>query len=195
MICGIDEAGRGPVVGPMVIAAVAGDGERLLQLGVRDSKTLSPTKREVIYARIIEVADCVNYVVVEPHIIDEYVRRRMLNSLELDFTARLIELCPAELYYVDSPDVNSRRYGDALSFITGRRVVALHGGESVPQVAAASIVAKVIRDRLIDILKREIGDFGSGYPSDVKTIEWLRLGKIPVECVRRSWRTMRYLNT
>ncbi len=192
VIGGIDEAGRGPVVGPLVIAAVVGDGEALRRLGVRDSKRLSPSARERLFDELLKTADCVNYVVVEPHIVDLYVRRGGLNALELDFTVRLVETCPAELFYVDSPDVKPERYGAALSFLTGRRFVALHRGEEVPQVAAASVVAKVVRDRLLKLIKQEGGDFGSGYPSDPKTVEALRSGRIPAECVRWSWRTARF---
>jgi len=71
---------------------------------------------------------------------------------------------------------------------TGKRIVALNKGERVPQVAAASIVAKVVRDRLIDLLKREVGDFGSGYPSDPRTVEFVKRGLVPSECIRHSWK-------
>jgi ribonuclease HII len=191
VIGGIDEAGRGPVVGPMVIAVVVGDGEALRRLGVRDSKRLSPAARRRLFDEVLKAADCVNYVVVEPHVVDLYVQRGGLNALELDFTARLVEACPADLYYVDSPDVKPERYGAALSFLTGRRFVALHRGEEVPQVAAASIVAKVVRDRLMELVAQEAGGVGTGYPSDPKTVEALRMGRVPAECVRWSWRTVR----
>jgi RNase HII (EC 3.1.26.4) len=191
VIGGIDEAGRGPVVGPMVIAVVVGDGEALRRLGVRDSKRLSPAARRRLFAEVLKAADCVNYVVVEPHVVDLYVQRGGLNALELDFTARLVGTCPADLYYVDSPDVKPERYGAALSFLTGRRFVALHRGEEVPQVAAASIVAKVVRDRLMELVAQETGGIGTGYPSDPKTVEALRTGRIPAECVRWRWRTVR----
>lgn len=184
-IAGIDEAGRGPVVGPMVIAAVVADNSALV--GVRDSKKLTPAARTRLYGQILRAAECVNYIVIEPHIIDHYVEKSSLNVLELDYTAKLIEMCPADLYYVDSPDINPERYGAALSFLTGRRVEAMHKGERVPQVAAASIVAKVVRNALIDILKREVGNFGSGYPSDPLTRK--RLADVPKECIRSTWRT------
>jgi len=188
VIGGVDEAGRGPLVGPLVIAVVVGDGDVLAAAGARDSKRLSPRARLRVFEKIVEVAHCVNYIVVEPYIIDMYVRRGMLNSLEIDYTLKLFEVCPADLYYVDSPDVRPERYGAALSMLSSRRVVALNKGEAVPQVAAASIVAKVVRDRLLEVLKREVGDFGSGYPSDVRTVEWVRGGGVPPECVRWSWK-------
>lgn len=187
---GIDEAGRGPVVGPMVVAVVVGDCSALQKAGARDSKRMSPASRERAFREILRVAECVNYIIAEPHVIDDYVKRKMLNALEAELAARLVETCPADVYYVDSPDVKPERFAAALSLLTGKRVVALHGGERVPQVAAASIVAKVVRDRLISLLRSEIGNFGSGYPSDARTIEWLRAGRMPPECVRQSWRTV-----
>jgi len=188
VIGGVDEAGRGPLVGPLVIAIVVGDSDVLLRAGVRDSKSLSPGARERVFARVLEVAECVNYIVVEPYIVDMYASRGLLNVLEIDYTAKLLATCPANVYYVDSPDVKPERYGSALSMATGRRIVALNKGERVPQVAAASIVAKVVRDRLIDLLKREVGDFGSGYPSDPRTVEFVKRGLVPSECIRHSWK-------
>lgn len=189
VVAGIDEAGRGPVVGPMVIAIVAGREEELGSLGVRDSKTLSRRARERLYAAILDAATCVNYVIIEPHVIDVWVERHGLNELEYEKMALLIGLCEADVYYVDSPDPKPSRLASRLSALTGRKVVAMHKAERVPAVAAASIVAKVVRDRLVDVLKAYMGDFGSGYPSDPKTISALRTGRIAEECVRRSWRT------
>ncbi|MEL9991185.1 MAG: ribonuclease HII [Thermoproteus sp.] len=188
MIAGVDEAGRGPVVGPMVVAIVAGDEEKLKRIGVRDSKALSRSRRERLYVDILAVAECINYVVIEPYIIDQRVRRRELNQLELEVAAQLIGLCDAELYYVDSPDPRPERFGAALRAASGRNVVAMNKAERMPSVAAASIIAKVVRDRLIDLLRAEMGDFGSGYPSDTKTISALRSGRIAPECIRHSWK-------
>ncbi len=191
MIGGVDEAGRGPVIGPMVIAVVVGETEALRRLGVKDSKRLRPAARMRLFDEILRAADCVNYVVVEPHIIDMYVAKDGLNALELDFTAKLVETCPADLYYVDSPDVKPERYASALALLTGRRFVALHRGEEVPQVAAASIVAKVVRDRLVELIRREVGEVGSGYPGDPRSREALESGRVPPECIRFSWKTAR----
>ncbi len=189
MIAGVDEAGRGSLVGPLVISIVAGDGDVLSNIGVRDSKTLTPRAREVLYSKIVNVAACVNYIAIEPYVVDAYTYKRGLNTLELVATVELIKLCPAAVYYVDSPDVNVKRYENRLKSMAGVEVVAVNRGESIPQVAAASIVAKVTRDRYVAMLKREFGEFGSGYPSDKKTREWVTRGLIPLECVRQSWRT------
>ncbi|MFN3804859.1 MAG: ribonuclease HII [Pyrobaculum sp.] len=188
MVGGIDEAGRGSLVGPLVIAVVVGDSRQLSSLGVRDSKTLTPRARERLFHKIVNIAECINYIVIEPHIIDSY---KSLNLLELVFSVELIRKCVADIYYVDSPDINPARYGELLSAMSGVKVVALNRGEEIPQVAAASIVAKVVRDKTIDFLKREVGDFGSGYPSDVRTREKALRGLLPPECVRQTWRISR----
>ncbi|MBP1448421.1 MAG: ribonuclease HII [Thermoproteus sp.] len=191
LAAGIDEAGRGPVIGPMVVAIVAaGDQARLKALGVKDSKLLTPRRREELYRRIIAVADCVNYVVLEPEQIDRYVAAHKLNVLEAEAMAALIKVCEADVYYVDSPDPRPQRFGELLSRLAGRPVAALNRGEAVPVVAAASIVAKVVRDRLMELLKRAYGDLGSGYPSDPRTRAALRSGVPPSECVRRTWKTL-----
>ncbi|MEZ0247775.1 MAG: ribonuclease HII [Thermoproteus sp.] len=188
IVGGIDEAGRGPVVGPMVVAIVAGDEEELKRIGAKDSKALSRSRREELYVDILAAAECINYVVIEPYIIDQRVRRRELNRLELEAAAQLIGLCDADLYYIDSPDPKPERFGAALRALSGREVVAMNKAERMPSVAAASIIAKVVRDRLIDLLKAEMGDFGSGYPSDPKTISALRSGRVAPECIRHSWK-------
>lgn len=191
LVAGIDEAGRGPVVGPLVVAIVASSRQEALRaLGVRDSKLLTPRRREVLYGELLAIAECIQYIVIEPATIDEYVARHRLNALEAEAMARLIGLCNADVYYVDSPDPKPERFGRALAEATGRRVVAMNRGEAVPVVAAASIVAKVVRDRLIASLRDAYGDFGSGYPSDPKTRAALRSGLLPPECVRRSWSTL-----
>ncbi|CCC82043.1 ribonuclease HII [Thermoproteus tenax] len=195
VVAGIDEAGRGPLVGPMVVAIVAGDNERLRSLGVRDSKTLTPQRRKSLYSAVLQTAECVNYIVIEPAVIDQYVGSRKLNLLEAEAMAQLINLCEADAYYVDAPDPVAERFGRALSAATGRSVTALHKAERVPAVAAASIVAKVVRDSLMELLRREMGEIGSGYPSDRRTLEAVRAGRVAPECLRRTWKTMRDIKT
>ena len=194
VVAGIDEAGRGPVIGPMVVAIVAvSDEEKLAKVGVKDSKELSREGREAAYRKILKIADCVNYLVTEPATIDSYVSRHMLNALELDAAAKLISTCPADRYIVDSPDPNPARYAAALSMVTGARVEAYNRAERFPVVAAASIVAKVVRDRIIARLEELYGEFGSGYPSDPRTIRAIVEGRVPRPCIRWSWKTVRRL--
>lgn len=199
---GVDEAGRGSVIGPMVIACVvlSSNSAKLLSGVARDSKKLSPRTREKIYRLILEVADEVRFRMVEPPEIDAAVAVKGLNRLEARVTAELLNQLTSnvELVFVDSPDPRPDRYAALIKSLLVRRdvnVVAVNNAELLyPHVAAASIVAKVERDRLVAKLRDVYGDFGSGYPSDPKTIEFLRkLAESRVKyppIVRRSWRTL-----
>jgi len=195
VIAGIDEAGRGPVVGPLVVAMVEGDQEELRRLGVKDSKELSPKKRELLFEKILEVCK-VRYVRVEPFVIDAYVVGGSLNSLEADVMISLIHSSGAEKIFIDAPDVDAQRFGSLIAQRTGREVVAEHGADKkYPIVSAASIVAKVIRDRIIRGISEVYGEVGSGYPHDATTIKfvegWIRrMGRVP-SFVRSSWITVR----
>ncbi len=108
----------------------------------------------------------------------------------------LIQSCNADVVYVDSPDPKPERFGNRLEAATGgRRVIAMNEADAlIPVVSAASIVAKVIRDGEIDKLKKQYGDFGSGYPSDPRTTSFLASwvkehGTLP-PIVRRTWKTV-----
>ncbi|RLE58484.1 MAG: ribonuclease HII, partial [Thermoprotei archaeon] len=117
IVAGIDEAGRGPVIGPMVIACVAMERDslsELVEMGLRDSKTLSKTKREFLVHRIGSIAKAILVEVVEPREIDSAVERRKyrsLNDLESNIVARLITRVkiPVKVFYVDSPDIKPAR--------------------------------------------------------------------------------------
>jgi len=192
---GIDEAGRGPVIGPMVIAIVAWSNREAKELGVRDSKQLTPSGRSRLYELIVNRAPCVKYVIVEPGEIDNYVNRGLLNQLEAIKMRELIINCGGvKRVYIDSPDPDPARFRGMINVNDVDVVVLNHADESIPVVSAASIVAKVIRDSIISRLKETYGEFGSGYPSDPRTIEalrrWVISGSIP-PIVRRSWRTVR----
>ncbi len=196
-IAGVDEAGRGAVVGPLVVAIVAGDNETFMRLGVRDSKLLSPERRVKLYSRIVKAARCVDHVKADPATVDSYVYKGMLNMLEAQLMADLTAKCAdvAEVY-VDSPDPKADRFGALLASLAPVRIIAMAGADrKVPVVAAASIVAKVIRDRAVREAAARYGDPGSGYPSDPRTLNFLRhwiceVGSIP-PVVRRSWHTVR----
>ena len=110
MLCGVDEAGRGPVIGPMVVAAVmvADDGQ-LRSMRVRDSKQLTPERREQLSIRISEIAE-VRIEVVQPQDIDANTDGH-LNRFEAEVFARLIESLRAEEVFVDACDVNENRFG------------------------------------------------------------------------------------
>jgi ribonuclease HII len=198
-VLGIDEAGRGAWVGPLVVGAVAigsGDLAALHATGARDSKLLSPAARERIYERIGAVAST-RSVAIAPAEIDRHVARGGLNDLEASVFGRLARELSADVTYVDACDVDARRFGRKVASIAGRgtRVVSAHRADREnPLVGAASIVAKVERDRAIAKLSEELGGgLGSGYPSDRTTVEFVRRRVRPADprppWLRASWST------
>ncbi|AEC51156.1 ribonuclease HII [Pyrococcus sp. NA2] len=200
-IGGVDEAGRGPVIGPLVIVAVVISEDMLSDLrsiGVRDSKQLTPEQRERIFDEIVNVLDDYSVVVVSPQEIDN--RSSSLNLLEVEkFALALnsLNVKPSRIY-VDSADVDEKRFASLIraKLNYNAEVIAEHKADAKYEVvAAASILAKVIRDREIEKLKERYGDFGSGYPSDPRTRRWLEeyykeYGEFP-PIVRRSWDTVK----
>lgn len=198
-IAGIDEAGRGPAIGPMVVAGVLvregriGD---LLAAGVRDSKKLTPKKRESLVGEITRLIDLQHVETVSADEIDRRRRRESLNMIEATAMARILSVLKPDAAQVGSVDIICHRFS---SMIRSELAVPLeidsahHAEDRFPAVAAASIIAKVTRDRAVAVLRREYGDFGSGYPSDPKTRsfirEWYsREGSLP-PIVRSSWKT------
>lgn len=195
MLCGIDEAGRGPVIGPMVIAVVCGVSDAFKSLGVRDSKLLTEYRREKILPDIFRIATHYEFHIVNEREIDEAVSKNLLNDLEARHIASLMQI--GNSYIVDCPDINEERFRQLLIRLSGiESIVAEHKADlNYPLVSAASIVAKVVREREIQKIKDEIGDFGSGYPSDPRTIEFIRNyfkehGEMPPH-TRKSWKTVR----
>jgi len=198
-VLGIDEAGRGPVIGPLVVAGVLSDNqERLRQIGVRDSKALSRKRRGELAPQIAQVAQ-VRTIVIPAGKLEENLN---LNDVELGAMTELIgELAP-ELVYFDVPahPRGVERFCRRLQQLIGPgpELIGENGAERRwPVVAAASIIAKVERDRAVLELHKEYGDFGWGYPSEPKTRAFLERwykehGEFP-PCVRRKWKTARRL--
>jgi ribonuclease HII len=199
-VLGIDEAGRGSLVGPLVVGGFCLSADRLddlVALGAKDSKALSPAARERVYARLDTVGISA-HVALSPRIIDQAVYRGRLNHLEAEAFARLVRTLAPDVAYVDACDPNERRFGSRVARLSGgtARVIARHHADrDFPVVGAASIVAKVLRDRAIERLREKLGsELGSGYPSDERTIRFVRtalaeLPKLP-NWLRGSWATM-----
>ncbi|MCD6461398.1 MAG: ribonuclease HII [Thermoplasmata archaeon] len=207
MIFGVDEAGRGPVIGPLVVAGVAvpRDEERILrEMGVRDSKKISPGRRQTLADEIKRRWPTV-LEVVSPEDIDVLRERMTLNELEAGVFASVIERLVEEAggmgeVYVDAADANERHFELMVRARLGERwratgITSRHKADEIyPVVSAASIVAKVERDRRIAEIEREIGvPIGSGYPSDPTTRvflkEWvMEHGSLPPH-TRTSWKT------
>ncbi len=199
MICGIDEAGRGPVIGPLVVAGVLLDDQRVLEgRGIRDSKRLSPSRRFELYDYIVDSAEhfCVK---VSAEDIDDLRSTNSLNYIEASLFASVIEeLCPERTkVFVDAADVDEENFArNVKSHLTKPiDLVSKHGADDIfPVVSAASILAKVERDKEVKRIAQELNcDLGSGYPSDKKTIAFLNKwteerGTLP-KYTRKSWKT------
>ena len=200
-ILGIDEAGRGSVLGPLVVGGflVPRDRiDRVAEAGAADSKTLSPSRREEVYAALTRLGAC-RSVALGPRTIDRHVRQGRLNELEAIAFARLVRATGPDLAHVDACDVNAHRFGALVRRLAGDRIPVVarhHADRDDPVVGAASIVAKVRRDRAVAALARRLGtEVGSGYPSDARTIAFLRArlartSSVPAY-VRASWATMK----
>ena len=203
VVGGLDEAGRGCMVGPLVVAGVSATRagvRKLKEMGVRDSKKLSAAQRESLYPKILEVAEKVHWASIPPGEIDAVVMRgtrlKKLNYLEAVYFARVIDELGAQRVTVDASDVLPRRFGKDIEKNLEKKckVASFHKADrDYPLVSAASIVAKVERDRAVADLRTEHGDFGSGYPSDPATrsffLQRLREGEPLPGYVRKSWKT------
>jgi ribonuclease HII len=202
LVAGVDDAGRGAVIGPLVIAGVLVKEEDLpkfKELGVRDSKLLSPRRREFLAVEIRRIAENFNVVKLSPREIDVVVnsgrKLHKLNYLEAQTMARVIEALRPDMVYVDASDVLEERFKQHIQECMSFRVniVSEHKADrNYVVVSAASIIAKVERDREIAELAKTLGDFGSGYPSDPRTMRFLKecceeLEEYP-DFVRKSWK-------
>ncbi|VVB99302.1 Ribonuclease HII [uncultured archaeon] len=205
LIAGIDEAGRGPCIGPMMMAVASiekSDEEKLLDIGVKDSKLLSPKERERQFPLIKKALREHIVVGIEPQEIDRLMVRKSLNEIEAMHAARLLnglEEKP-EVVYVDSPDVVMAEFGKRIAkFISFPvKIISEHKADlNYPVVSAASVIAKVERDKAIKKLSQEFGNVGSGYPGDDATIRFLRKyllqhGSVP-PFARNSWETIKVM--
>lgn len=203
LICGIDEAGRGSVLGPLVIAGINiknSDIKKLEEIGVRDSKALTRKKRGFLFDKILDISEFVCIYKIDCKTIDENVYQRKLNKLEGGIMSTIIKYLEADVAYVDSCDVNINRYTNYLKsnldLKNNTRVIAMHKADRInPAVSAASIIAKVTRDREIQILEENFQNIGSGYPSDKKTMyfihNWIKEYKEFPNFVRKSWKPVR----
>ena len=201
MICGIDEAGRGPVMGPLVIAAVAAEDDlRFRELQVKDSKQLTKKKREELLPLIKDCSQTETLVISAAEI-DSYRLTGSLNDLEAEAFAQLLNRLKPETAYADAADVNEERFAAVILEHVDFKVdlFARHKADMLyPVVSAASIVAKTLRDELIDAISAEFGEpIGSGYPGDEVTrnfIErWIRKNGAFPPHTRTSWKTAKDL--
>lgn len=207
LVAGVDEAGRGSVIGPLVVAGISIEENKiskLMDLGVKDSKLLSPEKRATLAKQIRKLVMNCHVMFLSPLEIDRVVetgkRLYRLNRLEAQSMARVITILKPDVAYVDAADVVANRFGEHISenLDFTLKLVSEHKADlTYPVVSAASIIAKVERDQAIFHLQKKHGDLGCGYPSDSITINflgnWIRkFGSYP-DFVRKSWKTSKRL--
>ena len=198
LIMGLDEAGRGPVIGPLVIAAIIieeSNEYKLKELQVKDSKLLTPKKRSELFPEIKKIAKKFKILKVEPKEIDSFLEADHLNLnwLEARKTADIINELNPDKAFIDCPSPNKIAYSNYIKrFLTVNTELVLdHKAElKYPVVAAASILAKVSRDAEIRELEKKYGQIGPGYQSNPITQKFIKenFDKHP-EIFRKSWST------
>jgi len=205
LICGIDEAGRGPVIGPMVLCGICFTPSNLnflSEIGVKDSKKLTPKKRSELAKVLKEKCISFKIVIVSAQEIDKRVEEKItLNRLEELKMAEIINELKPTIIYIDAADVNEKRFGKSIHKLLDykpQKIISKHKADAIyPIVSAGSIIAKDKRDTLINELKHKYGNIGSGYPSDIKTINflrnWIEQNKETPPFVRKSWDTTKKL--
>lgn len=195
---GVDEAGKGPVLGPMIAACVVAPPARIPDT-IDDSKKLSPDRRETLAQQLHSDPDVdVSVARVSPDRIDDPATD--MNTLTVDAHAEALAQIVSEGLsgVVDGADTDADRFARRVKSRVDASIEirAEHGAdENYPLVGAASVIAKVERDAAVDALCEEYGDVGSGYPSDPTTRAFLadyvrENGHLPT-CARASWKTSR----
>jgi len=192
-LIGIDDAGRGPVMGPMVLAGILipeSSEEEIKLTGAKDSKLLSPTQRTFILEKIKKLIKDSHFKIITPTEIDSGMGEGLnLNQVEALAAASIINELTQEIsiaqraglkIILDCPSINTGAWKRQLmGYIKDKslepKIICEHKADfNYPVVSAASILAKVTRDAEIENIKKQFNvDFGSGYPSDPKTRDFL----------------------
>jgi ribonuclease HII len=199
---GIDEAGRGSIFGPLVIAGVSFDLKKINELEkmeIKDSKKISPKKRESLFVEICKICESIFICKINCITIDKFVKLNKLNNLESKFMTIIADNLNAKKIIVDSCDVNPLRFQNEIKKNLCNREIAIYSFHKADSdniiVSCASIIAKVTRDKEIIKIKKTIGkDIGSGYPSDPKTKLFLNQKdniKYYQNHIRLSWKPVR----
>ena len=214
LILGIDDAGRGPLIGPMILAGVLmekKDEKKFKSLGVTDSKLLNHAQRIQLEKEIKSKVISYEIVKSSPDEIDDAVESINLNTLEAKKAAEVINIINKGKYHnqkiniiIDCPSNNILSWKNTLiKFIKYKDNLDIkceHKADfNHPSVSAASILAKCVREEEVAKIKEKYkycGDTGSGYPSDPNTIEFLKKNGKKLEnsgIFRKSWSTWKSL--
>ncbi len=210
LVIGIDEAGRGPIIGDMIIAFTVArlqDVVELEKIGVRDSKELKPLTRIMLFRKIMRILYMYLTMNIPPLLIDSHnlnklTMKKILQGLELIF-----KIIPQNAYdsihiFIDEVKGTSRFLEKEIhTLIHGKPVdfvMEEDADKKYPIVSAASIIAKYQRDLVLKPISLLYGEIGSGYPSDPRTRKWLentsRALRDPPLFIRRSWTTLKDIN-
>jgi ribonuclease HII len=204
LILGIDEAGRGPVLGPMILAGALIEQKnmhRLVEIGVKDSKLLSDAQRKRLFHQVKEIVHW-KIIIVQPTEIDTCPSG--LNVLEMMKVAELTRVLNPKYLVIDSPYSPGSDFNLA-TFLYQQHINTknLHcfaenkADDLYPIVSAASIIAKEAREISMQKLRNDLGvDFGSGYPADPKTKEFMLenwANERYTTLIRKSWATYKRL--
>jgi ribonuclease HII len=192
---------KGPVIGPMVICGVIFIKSNLSfldDIGVKDSKKLSPKKRIELASKLKKEATSYKIIEVSPQEIDAREKERItLNRLEVIKMSEIINILKPDYIYIDAADVNELRFKESIESLieySPMKIISRHKADDLyPIVSASSIIAKQHRDSIINNLHQKYGNFGSGYPSDIKTVnflrDWIKKHRKCPPFARRSWET------
>lgn len=204
---GVDEAGRGPILGDLVIGLVVLDKKKekiLSEYGVRDSKELTPVRRKSLVKHIIDNSLIIATGYIPPLTVDKH----RLNKLVASNMSHLINMVLTILDKVVTSKCNVEIYVDEVKgfeqvikrsigkYVNLDIVLKMEQGadKKYVVVSAASIIAKFYRDENLYSAKKLYGEFGSGYPTDKRTRDWIRdyysTYREPPPIVRRSWNTL-----
>ena len=206
LIMGIDEAGRGALIGPLVVAGVVVRKEseqQLRKIGVKDSKMLTPERREKLATQIEEIADNILVMRVQPCRIDKLRGEGVkLDTIEAIKMAEIVEMGNPDKVYIDALTSNPKKFQglilENMRTAEPEFIVENYADETYPIVSAASIIAKVERDAAIKEIKEKVKvDFGVGYSHDERTIKFVeslvKKNKPLPPYVRQSWITTQLL--
>jgi ribonuclease HII len=203
IVLGIDEAGRGAVVGPLVVGGAWMDEKdlpKLSSLGVKDSKLLTPKRREQLYIELKKILKGFMTVKITAREIDKQREQKNLNIIEAEAMAKIIRDADVDKAIVDAPQVTTEKFSNILLNLAKNRTEIKSENKAdvtYPIVSAASIIAKVERDEEIEKIKKKVGvDFGVGYPHDERTITFVKsVLNHPdfSQYIRHSWVTVELL--
>lgn len=171
--------------------------EKLKKLGVKDSKLLTPQKRKSLFSKVKKIADDYLLLKVSSQEIDRMRDITNLNRIEIAKMQEIINLIGCDKVVIDSPEVNTKKFAAKIASRLHNKGVEIvcenFADKKYTEVGAASIIAKVSRDKEIERLHKKYGFFGSGYTSDERTIrflkDWIKVNKEFPDFVRKSWVT------